>query len=127
MRILVYGGRDYLKYHKVEEILDNYYWDVHKSEDPEFIVIQGGAKGADFLAKCWVHTEFSIDPDSHHLEFPAEWKKYGNGAGPKRNQQMIDEGRPTHAIAFPGGNGTADMTKRVKAAGIPLLEVTDAQ
>ena len=32
--------------------------------------------------------------------FNAEWKKYGKGAKPIRNQQMIDAGIPTRVIAF---------------------------
>jgi hypothetical protein len=36
---------------------------------------------------------------------------------------MIDEGKPDRAVSFPGGRGTADMVKRIQAAGIKLMEV----
>jgi hypothetical protein len=35
--------------------------------------------------------------------YPAEWKKYGRSAGPKRNKQMADVA--DFAIAFPTANG----------------------
>jgi hypothetical protein len=55
--------------------------------------------------------------------FPANWKKHGRAAGPMRNQQMLDEGKPDLVIAFPGGSGTADMVRRAKAAGVPVETV----
>ena len=47
-----------------------------------------------------------------------DWKKYGKKAGPLRNQQMLEEGKPDLVVAFPGGNGTADMVRRAKKANI---------
>ena len=47
----------------------------------------------------------------------------GLSAGPARNQRMLDEGKPDAGIAFPGGPGTADMTRRLKEAGIPVWEI----
>jgi len=39
-----------------------------------------------------------------------------------RNQQMVDYGLDGLA-AFPGGNGTADMVRRARAAGVTVMEV----
>jgi hypothetical protein len=36
---------------------------------------------------------------------------------------MLDEEEITLVIAFPGTSGTADMKRRARAAGIPVLEV----
>jgi len=55
--------------------------------------------------------------------FLANWRTHGKAAGPIRNQQMLDEGRPHLVVAFPGGTGTADMVRRAKAAGVPVMEV----
>jgi hypothetical protein len=41
-----------------------------------------------------------------------------------RNQQMLDEGRPTLVVAFPGGRGTADMMRRARVAGIEVIEIS---
>ena len=35
---------------------------------------------------------------------------------------MIGEALPELVIAFPGGDGTADMVERAKAAGIEIIE-----
>ena len=81
-------------------------------------IIQGGAKGADFLAKVYAH-ECGIPCE----EYPADWKAYGKAAGHLRNQKMLDEGKPDLVVAFPGGNGTADMVARARKAGVEVLVV----
>ena len=42
------------------------------------------------------------------------------GAGPRRNQRIVDEGKPTDGYAFPGpkSTGTHDMIRRLRAAGL---------
>ncbi len=83
-------------------------------------IISGMATGADSAAVDWAITNWL----KVH-EFPADWNKHGKAAGPIRNQQMLDEGKPDLVVAFPGGNGTADMVRRAKKAGIEVIEVTD--
>ena len=56
--------------------------------------------------------------------FMANWSELGRKAGPIRNQQMLDEGRPTLVVAFPGGRGTTDMVRQAKAAGVEVIEVS---
>lgn len=124
-KILVCGGRDYIGYRRMYEVLTDIIdqiildYTIHAYNDVE--IIQGGATGADFLAKVFALDEF--DGQVHHKEFPAEWKKYGKAAGGIRNQQMLDEGKPNLVVAFPGGKGTADMVKRAKKAGIKVVEI----
>lgn len=87
------------------------------------VVIEGEAPGADTLAKEWARSQqLLVEP------YPADWASFGRAAGPIRNQQMIDEGRPTHAFAFYDvpriqSRGTADMVRRLKKAGVTLEEV----
>jgi hypothetical protein len=38
---------------------------------------------------------------------------------------MRDEGQPTHAVAFPGGTGTAMMCDLLVEKGIPIWRVPD--
>ena len=82
------------------------------------LIAHGDAPGADTMAGNWANW---------HLikvtRFPAEWRKYGKSAGPVRNQKMIDEGKPDLVVAFPGGNGTADMCRRAGDAGIRTLQL----
>lgn len=122
MRVLVCGGRDYLAYDKVFDALEDLYMrNFDDSED--LVVIQGGAKGADYFAKLWALREFGHVSHVKHIEFPANWKKYGRGAGAVRNQQMIDEGKPDLVLAFPGGTGTADMVSRARKNNIKVIEI----
>ena len=126
MRILVCGGRDYTGYHVLKITLEDTFNEVWlENEDEDIVVIQGGACGADFLAKVCVLDEWSYmyEPKVTLLEFPADWKTHGKAAGAIRNQQMIDEGKPDLVLAFPGGRGTADMVSRAKKAGIKVQEV----
>jgi hypothetical protein len=110
MRVLVCGGRDFSDCGLVWNILD----DLAKIEVVD-CVIEGDARGADRIAGAWAKRR-RVDLRL----FPADWIKYGKAAGPIRNQKMLDVGKPTLVIAFPGGVGTADMVHRAKAAGVPV-------
>jgi len=104
---LVCGGRDYADRERVREILD----DIH-ALTPITTLVHGAAPGADSLAFEW-----AIANNIPARSFPADWQKHGKAAGPIRNQQMLDEGRPDIVVAFPGGRGTADMVTRSRAHG----------
>jgi hypothetical protein len=118
MRILVCGGRDYgltiEEKYKMHVILSEY---KHIYGD-NFVIIHGVARGADSLSGKWAKAN-GIDV----IEFPANWNKHGKRAGPIRNQQMLDEGKPNVVIAFRGGQGTADMVKRSKSQQFEVREI----
>lgn len=110
--ILVCGGRDFRDYRLVCRALDPF--------RPYLLyVVHGAARGADSLAKQWCELNGVKDQP-----YPANWAKYGKGAGPKRNQQMLDEEPNIDlVIAFPGERGTLDMCERADAKGIPVRSV----
>jgi len=112
MRVIVCGGRDYSDSLAVERELDALFCAAPMDT---MIVIQGAAKGADELARAWAHRRLV-----EWKNYPADWRAHGKAAGPMRNQRMIDDGRPDLVLAFPGGRGTADMTRRAQAAGVPV-------
>lgn len=91
--------------------------DAEHAKEPIECLIEGGARGADTLARLWAQQR-----GIRVQTFPADWKQFGRSAGPRRNQQMI-ETKPDKVIAFPGGGGTADMVKRAKKARVPVLEI----
>jgi hypothetical protein len=94
-------------------------------------LIHGCASGADSLAQTWA--ERHQVPD---LPFPADWHNlnhpdarvqrnafglYDARAGMRRNERMLTEGKPDLVVAFPGGNGTANMKRLARKAGIRIL------
>lgn len=117
VRVLVCGGRDYRNRERVYYVLDRY----HAKHGPIQCVIQGAADGADRWAAEW-----GFDRGVGVASFPADWKTYGAAAGPIRNQQMLDEARPTVVIAFPGGRGTANMVRQARRRVLPVFEIPDA-
>jgi hypothetical protein len=112
MKILVCGGRDY----KDETAVINFILRLD-DERPITSIIHGGAPGADAIGgRC---AELLKVPCQ---VFKANWKKYGNAAGPIRNQKMLEEGKPDIVVAFPGGKGTADMVTRARSHGLEVIE-----
>lgn len=87
------------------------------------VVIEGGARGLDSLARV-VAEGLGYEV----VEFPADWQKHGKRAGPIRNQQMLDEGKPDLVIAFHHelgqSRGTRDMVRRALRAGLPVAYLT---
>ena len=115
LAVLVCGGRDFNDIEKLSRTLDELLtlYGVRK-------LVHGCAAGADRLADQWAESR-KIKLIKRH---PADWAKHGNAAGPIRNQEMLDDNRHLDVIvAFPGGRGTADMVRRARAAGIPILEI----
>lgn len=111
MRVLVCGGRDYNDRQAVYDFLDR----LHSIETIEQ-VIHGDARGADALAKDW-----AVSRGVEHWPFPAEWDKYGKGAGTRRNYIMLTTSTPDLVIPFPGGAGTAHMARIARAAGYQVV------
>jgi hypothetical protein len=110
MIVLITGGRDYKDSSRMHDVLRKLYIDF-----PQACLVQGGANGADRLARDW-----AIKNGRPCLTMHAAWDLLGNRAGPVRNQWMLDHTAPAMVLAFPGGSGTADMRKRAKARGIPV-------
>jgi hypothetical protein len=116
-RIIVTGSRDWDNHDAIVSALikamsiDN---GAHR-----FVIVQGGANGADDIAKRWAQ-----DRQIPCETFAADWGKHGNAAGPLRNQAMLDAGADL-VLAFPIGGpatspGTWDTIHRAAAMGIPV-------
>lgn len=113
MKLLVYGGRNYRDWVRLESVLDEYYNKYGK----RLFIIEGGAPGADNLAKQWRRKK-----GIHGATVDALWDFYDKAAGRIRNQAMLAL-EPDEGLQFPGGKGTADMRNRLDAAGITVREV----
>jgi hypothetical protein len=111
MRVLVCGGRDF------NDALTLGFWlgGIHKQHGIT-LLIEGGARGADYMAR-----KFAKWMGIPTATFEADWDRHGKAAGPIRNRQMLNEGKPDLVVAFEGGRGTADMISAAKAAGVRVL------
>lgn len=122
MRVLVCGGRDFGNAKWLYAVLD----DLKKREVVDCI-IEGDAPGADRMAGYWAKKN-RIDLKI----YPANWAKEGKAAGPRRNQKMLDNGKPDLVIAFPRasgeyGDGTLDMIARAENSGVTVFRPTPTQ
>lgn len=113
MRVLVCGGRDFADANLLSRVLNNLHQQHVFSR-----LIQGGARGADWLAAEW-----AVANGVPVSSFPAAWDKYGKSAGAIRNAEMLDKGKPDLVVAFPGGRGTAHMVSIAKQDGVAVQEI----
>lgn len=115
MRVLVCGSRHWRDKKAIRMILEELPRDT--------VIIHGGAVGADRLAGE-VAKELKFDKI---IVFPAQWRKYGQAAGPIRNKRMLIEGKPDTVYAFhpniEQSAGTRNMVEQAKKAGIPVRDV----
>lgn len=109
MHVLVTGGRNFADQGLVQSTLKA----IH-SKTPITLLIHGAASGADQLPGEWA-VQIGIEV----LACPADWKRFGKGAGPIRNRQMLDHS-PELLVAFPGGKGTSDMIKAAQNKRLPI-------
>ena len=111
MRLLIFGGRHTLPQQ------DARLWAFLDTLTCPDLVISGCALGADQAGEHWAGRN-----GVPVCQFPADWDRYGPSAGPRRNQQMLEKGKPTHGVALWDGvsKGTLDMLKRLVSAGVPV-------
>lgn len=115
MRILICGGRNYngdVPWNHVMSVLAR----IHR-DSPISAIIQGGASGADLLARCWAEM-YGVKC----ITVPALWDEHGKAAGPIRNKRMLVDFKPDLVVAFPGGRGTADMVRQAQEAGVKIRQ-----
>lgn len=114
MNVVVCGGRkQHLTFErkaKLAEVL----WDLNGGR---LTLILGGAPGIDTDVE-----EASYAWGYPFRRFDADWEKYGNDAGPFRNEEMAKVGDVV--VAFPGGSGTFDMVRRMRAKGARVIFLT---
>lgn len=129
MRVIVCGGRDFCDWDWFVESMDR--WHARRGisflrqggqvmrhpEDAHLPMAQRRRIGADYFAKRWAISRM-ID----HDQVRANWDRYGAAAGPIRNGMMIRPGDIDWVIAFPGGDGTADMVRKARDAQIRVSE-----
>ncbi len=102
MKLAVIGSKEFTDYSKLKSILD--------SLPGISVIISGGAPGTDTLAREYAHQH-----NIKFLEFPPDFKKYGNEANHIRDRLIVEHG--DEIIAFwdgkcEGTKYTMDYTER---------------
>lgn len=80
------------------------------------VVVEGEAKGVDSLAKLWA--EANGIPVT---EFKADWRRFGRGAGPIRNEQMAKFADGLIAIWDGQSPGTKNMIALGEELGLKVF------
>lgn len=120
MRIQITGSRDFTNRHLIEAAIVE---EMAASDDWPRItptVVHGGARGADQIAG-YVAQRRNLNVEV----FLANWKRYGNMAGPIRNVEMLDT-KPDVVLAFfkrgAKNAGTRNLVNEARLRGIPVKE-----
>lgn len=117
MKIAIIGSRTFEDYsflkEKIQEIIKE-----KNIELNEITVVSGGAKGADFLGK-----KFSEEFSLNYIEYPADWERYGRGAGPIRNKTIVQNSDLVIAFIQGVSKGTKNAISQALKLNKEVIEV----
>lgn len=122
-RILVTGSRRWDDAFVVDRELGALLRRIVREDWTEIVLVHGAAKGLDTIA-AGMAAHYKLRPEPH----PADWTTHSNGAGPMRNQHMVDLGADIClAFPLPRSVGTWDCIRRANAAGIRTIIIPPRQ
>lgn len=116
MRVLVTGSRTWSDPYPIRHALGS----LCGRSCWEFVVVHGGAKGADAIAAQWVADQRRGGNNDVHEEcHPANWELHGRAAGIVRNAEMVKSGVDV-CLAFirDDSKGATHCARTAEAAGI---------
>lgn len=108
MRTIIAGSRSVTDYAVVEEA-------VRASGFEVTATLCGCARGVDQRGAEW-----AVDNHLPTVHYPADWKKYGRGAGPIRNLEMADVADALIAVWDGKSAGTKHMISAALAKGLKV-------
>jgi len=129
VRLLACGSREWQDQTIVFTALDE-----ALASDPDLVLIEGEAPGADRIAAKWA-SERGLEQVGRLLKYPAHWRHnkncprdctevQGTRAGPIRNRKMLRAG-PRKIYAFhpdlSQSAGTLDMSYQALCEGVPVF------
>lgn len=78
-------------------------------------------KGVDAVVWRWARGKYKRE------RFIAEWKRYGQAAGPLRNARMLADSRVILCCSFRGNEGTKDCTAAARRREILVVDIDERQ
>jgi YspA, cpYpsA-related SLOG family len=115
MKVIIAGGREINDYELLLQAVLNAGFDITA-------VVSGAARGVDTLGE-----RFAKEAGLELFQFPAEWDKYRNAAGPIRNRVMGDFADALIAIWDGKSTGTKNMIDYATKKGLKVyVERIDA-
>ena len=108
MRTIIAGSRNIEDYEILKSVMSKIEW-------VPSAILSGGAKGVDRLGESWAHQN-CIDLTIYE----AEWDKFGNSAGYKRNELMANNAEALVAIWDGSSKGTKHMIDLATAHGLKI-------
>lgn len=117
LRVLVCGSRHWTS----RDMIASAMLAVEESRG-DYHLITGSAEGADILAEDVARCMGLI-----YTGVPADWKRLGRSAGPRRNEKMLAVGKPDIVVAFTRNleesRGTRHMVGLARSAGVPTYVI----
>lgn len=107
-KVAIVGSRDYPHLGIVRSYV--------KFLDRSTIVVTGGADGVDKAAE-----KTALDCGLTVIVHIADWRKYGNSAGPIRNQAIVNDADRVVAFWDGSSRGTRDTIRKAMKAHIPVI------
>ena len=111
MKVGIVGYRKFIDYDLFETTVKK--WEEENGTID--VIVSGGAPGTDTMAKFYAEKH-----NKTFIVFPAEWKKYGRGAGPIRNKLIIENSDRLIAFLSPKSKGTQDSIKKAKKLNLKI-------
>ena len=108
-RLVVAGSRGFDDYDRLAAELDKYL-----AGRSNVTIVSGTARGADRLGE-----RYAAEHNMRIERFPAEWGKYHKGAGPIRNQQMVQSADAVIVFWDNESTGTKNIIECARESLIP--------
>ncbi len=109
MKVIIAGGRTVTDYKIAEQAIYESGFDITE-------VVSGGARGADRCGELFAqHGGLGLKV------FPANWDKFGRGAGHIRNEEMAKYADALIAIWDGESKGTKNMIERATKLGLQVF------
>lgn len=113
MKLICAGTREV----EDEDFVNRYLNSLHLHE-PITAIVSGLAKGPDTFGKNW-----ALSKGIPTMGFPADWERYGNAAGPIRNEEMMKVGDALVAFWDGQSPGTKNMISLMRKANKPNIVI----